>query len=383
MINKAGFMQIIHSGKIAETLERLYNEIMGLGVRGFETRGVYKSACLYCVYQYTSHNDYIHANNIMQKFKSDLFYSGEVSEKWHICMSILIYGVRTPMYFITEPGRLFEKILRVYTPISKNAPADDKQIIRNKRDNVRLLSSIITLFKYYYNKFAARGNAYYAEFCKIVNTHFSKTAERYINEHPEIPSDIWGEIRKFIKYCSDPDKFAVLYEGLDDDEDDFDPSSEGTSDDNGNDNEKQTIDYVSIDGVRLPHHDCTKVEGTVLCVIGGRSDTITQFKTDVSAYRLKEIEHYKYDEIGSVDLKKKFYSKRDYMGIIIGESPHKGKGTEGYSSIITLLQSEGFPSTIKATAASGSQTTPKITRHSLLCAFRDLLYLPENLSHRA
>lgn len=175
----------------------------------------------------------------------------------------------------------------------------------------------------------------------------------------------------------------MLYEEQDDDEEDFDPSSEGSSDDDGNDNEKQTIDYVSIDGVRLPHPDFTNVKGTVLCVIGGRSDTITQFRADVSAYGLKEIEHYKYDEIGSVDLKKKFYYKHNYMGIIIGESPHKGKGTEGYSSIITRLQSEGFPPTEKATAASGSQTTPKITRHSLLCAFRDLLYLPVNLSSRA
>ena len=377
MIDKAEFMDIRRT-PTAEKVVRLYEEIMGSGDKGFEMRGIYKNACHLCAREFMKHNDYIHANNVMQRYKSDLYCDANVTDKWFICLSISLYGKRTPMYFIKGPDKLFAKVIGVYTPISGTERSDDKKALQNKKYNILLLSVVNSLFEYFYEKFAARNRDDYRTFCHDVNTHFAAYASKFMDGHPEMPTDLWAPIRKLIKYCSDPDRYEVLYVPNDDDCDDIIDDEISYAD--KRDNNVSLIDYITIGGIALPAPEYTRVDGMRLAILGGDSEAVEAFRQDITAYGLKSVEHYKYDKISSVDINKRFYNNYNYMGIIAGESPHRGKGTEGATSIVSCLESEGYPPTKRACSESGNRTTLKVTRHSLLIAFAALLNEPGNLS---
>ena len=364
-----------------DVVEKIYEEIMLNGANAIPAPSqeakikIFSKVCHDLVQQYVTWNDYIHSNNIMQLFKSVAFRS-ESNQKpgWFVRYEIIIYGRRTPLYYIDNPKVLFSKIAAICTL--------DKA---NQKD--KLSAAIGSLFNYYKNNFlsgqVSNGDK------ELFKEHFRNIfAKEYKNVDKSLfPSDVTYVFDTFIDYIDNPDKFVepgitnTEFELWDEDEEFVVQKVESLEQEPAVAKPEETKniihepEYKAIDVTKLPERELKYLNGKVIRFIGALNKPSIKSKLHgISKQYGFEVEMFDdYDKIANMDFSKMRYSNR-ISGIIAGPMPHKIKGMGGYSSGLEMLKSEsGYPPVFECYA--GEQL--KITTTSL---WRALLELNKELA---
>lgn len=363
-----------------DVVEKIYEELMLDGVNAIpasvqDTRTmIFSKVCHDLVQQYLKWNDYVHSNNIMQLFKN---YALSINLKkkpgWLIRYEIIIYGRRTPLYFIDNPKILFGKITSTCST--------------NKTPQIAKLSAAIeSLFNYYKNNFLSGQVSH--EDKELFKTHFKDIfAKEYKNVDKSLFNpDIVSVFDSFIDYVDNPNKFAVP--GItnteiklwDEDEELVIQKVENLKQEPAiikpkeKENNLHEPEFKAVDVTELPERELKYLNGKVIRFIGAlRSSSIKNKIQGISKKYGFEVEIFDdYDKISNMDFSKMRYSNR-ISGIIAGPMPHKIKGIGDYSSGLEMLRSEpGYPPVFECYA--GDQL--KITVTSL---WRALLELDKEL----
>ena len=359
-----------------EVVEKIYEELMLNGVSAIPASSleikikIFSKVCHDLVQQYVTWNDYIHSNNIMQLFKSVAFKS-KSSQKpgWFIRYEIIIYGRRTPLYFIDNPKILFDKI-RLICVLDKTNQID------------KISAAIESLFNYYKHNFLS--NQINHEDKELFKKHFKDIfAKEYKNvDKSSFPLDVISVFDAFIDYVEDPIKFVepgitnTEFDLWDEDEEFVIQKLECKKQETSvvKPEEKKNIvsepEFKAVDVTELPERELRYLNGKVIRFIGALNKPSIKSKLHgISKQYGFEVEMFDdYDKIANMDFSKMRYSNR-ISGIIAGPMPHKIKGMGSYSSGLEMLKSEsGYPPVIECLAGKKL----KITASSLWKALQEL-----------
>ena len=353
------------------TIEKIYEELMlnGLDAIPSQNQKLFSKLCHDLVQQYVAWNDYIHSNNIMQLFKNIAFKTQSSPKPgWFIRYEIIIYGRRTPLYFIDNPKILFDKITA---------------ICASKKDNQteKLSAAIVSLFNYYKHNFLSEQADYGDKelFKKHFKDIFAKEYKAIDKTH--FPADIFSVFDAFVDYVNDPQKFiepsitTTEFELWDEDEFVI-PKVENDKQENEitKRKEKENVppktEFKKVDVAELPTQKLGSLKGKLIRFIGALNKSSIKNKLQwLSKQYDFEVEIFDdYNKFPNMDFTKMRYSNR-ISGIIAGPIPHKTKGCGNYSSVIEMMQSEpGYPPLVKCYAGNKL----KITATSLLNALLEL-----------
>ncbi len=382
MISKDRIEQI---GSSPEKLTKLYSEIVSKGAQGFiRSEMNFNDACHLCVHAYIMHYDYVHANNVMQMYKSEVGVDRRA--KWFDRYSILIYGQRTPLYFIDDPEILFSKLERAYTF------SDDPLYVRKadmaKKENARL-QGVLELLVAFYIEIALREKPFIA---RAMQT-FLPYAVKYLQSASaaKFSEGFFHKVDEFLLLCKDIESYKKKYQNLDWDEfgdlpdgypkngchsaDEHAKEREQTSSEGASAQNRGELKYIDVHGIPLLAPECVDSDRMILAILGSipKSGIRTEFENSIRDYRFRRVEHYDYDEIKNKDIRKLFATPgvSNYFGILAGPTPHSGSGKGDSSSIITKLETDScFPPVERVIGSDGKL---KISLNGLLRAFSKLL----------
>ena len=257
-----------------DVVEKIYEELMLNGVNAIpaptqETRiKIFSKVCHDLVQQHVTWNDYVHSNNIMQLFKSVAFsFTSKRKPGWFVRYEIIIYGRRTPLYFIDNPKILFNKI----TSTCSNDKANQKE---------KLSAAIESLFNYYKHNFLSGQVS--NEDKELFKTHFKDIfAKEYKNVNKSsFPSDITSIFDTFIEYVDNPNKFVepgitkTEFELWDEDEELVVQKAENAKQElvavkpKEEENAVRESDFKAVDVTELPERELKYLNGKVIRFIG-------------------------------------------------------------------------------------------------------------------
>ena len=359
-----------------DSIERIYEELMlnGIDAVPAQTKDirskVFSKLCHDLIQQYISWNDYIHSNNVMQLFKSVAF-NGNTNQKpgWFIRYEIIIYGRRTPLYFIENPAVLFGKIIAA----CGQSKAEQHE---------RLVAAVESLFNYYKHNFLSPTVS--TEDKELFSLQFKSifVKEYQKSDRNRFPHSIKSVFDAFVEYVENPEKFVepgltqeefILW---DEDEDSIivketacnEPTRTSITGTVISRESEQILKKVEIQN--LPNSELKYLRGKTIRFIGALNKSSIKNKLHgISKQYGFVVEMYDdYDKIANMDFSKMRYSNR-ISGIIAGPMPHKIKGMGSYSSGLEMLRSEpGYPPVFECVAGEKL----KITSTSLWPALREL-----------
>lgn len=328
MIKDELLKQLINNSADASQVASIYEELMLNGIEAVQVNnGRSKEencsqVCFLLVKKYIAWNDYIHANNIMQLCKA-LFSFNEKRKKplWFVRYEIIIYGRRTPLFFINNPQCLFEKILYILNESKRKDTVD------------KLLAALKSLFDYYAVNFLDKGiNAFEREeFTRAVESEFkTKYNESYSNK---LPVDIQKVIKEFIDFIEKPEVFAKP--GI---------ANEEVKIWDEEDDESIIAEHDKVKAEDFDDDSLSKIKGKKIKFIGGIKKSVKE-KLLFWGKRFEfSIDFWDdYEKITNRDFTSLRYS-RQVDAIIAGPMPHSIKGMGDYSSGLEMLKSEsGYP----------------------------------------
>lgn len=353
-----------------EVIEKIYDELLLHDINAIPStdrkikQKYFSKLCHDLIQQYLKWNDYLHSNNIMQLFKS-VALCNESTKKplWFIRYEILIYGKRTPLYFVNNPEILFDKI---------NTICESEKEIQIER----LELAIESLFNFYRNMFLKDGSN---EEDRNSFIHYFKS--NFVDTYDEVDKELFSEeiisiIDSFIEYVYNPSKF--IEPGLsneefevweEEDEKIIEKVKEVTVSTSQN-TKKEEITTQSIEIDELPKGELQNLKGKTIRFIGALNKSSIKNKLiGISKEYEFEVELYDdYEKITNMDFSKMRYSNR-ISGIIAGPMPHSIKGMGSYSSGLEMLKNEpGYPPVVECIAGEKL----KITATSLWKALQEL-----------
>ena len=309
-------------------LDGIYNDLFVNGINSVLVPApqykpkAFTRACHCVIEKYLKWNDYIHSNDIMQLYKSVMHFE-KVTDKpsWLLRYEIIVYGKRTPLYFIKRPDKLFEKIIIVFE--------------RNKQgENENLISAIKTLFTYYYNNFLTYNSE--SKDRKIFWGAFvSYFIPGYKASYKKLPEEIDRFIKQYIDYAEAPDKY---YEpgcpkncSSDIDEDELSDEEEI------NDDDDSVLEYLHRKTIKLiGDFNKQSIKGRLRYYSSEYDFEVDDSWTD-------------YAKITNKDFKTLRYSNR-VSGLLIGPMPHSVKNKGEYSSALEMMKTEqGYPPVVICT----------------------------------
>ena len=306
--------------------DKHYKQIVKEGRQYYHSIDTFSEACKLTLKLCLSLNDYIHANNILQCYKSEVLRERSA---WYHYYSIIVHGKRYPKYFLNKPEMLVKKIQRYY----KKEPSQSLEAVLKN-----LLFFYVKLFDNY----------------KDVFTKDLKSFTTYFLDNP---LDNHLQFNNGIKQIDDLIENRIDYEDVD-----FDIVKDVSN--------KEKHHTIAEDS---PHEHETIIYGKdpKVLIIGDLSiskDKVYGIAKSVGfeKHQIEIVEDFK--AIKTYDINKLQYNY-DYCGIIFGPLPHSTKGAQGDSSLITRVENgEGFPYNIRS-IANGKL---KITKSSLESALRDV-----------
>lgn len=349
-----------------DTLEKVYDEVMLKGTecvpvsaRAMKVK-IFSKLCHDIIEQYLAWNDYIHSNNIMQLCKSVLFTSPEIKKpEWFIRYEIIVFGRRTPLYFIEHPEKLFDKIIAIY---AANKPLQTQ----------KLIAAVRMLFAYYSHNFIAYSScpADKELFIGNFNEHF--VPYFYKLDKALIPEEIYNLIGEYADYAKAPQRY---YEpGITLNEADLWDEEEVPAVGKELEEEQAAQPEVEDDD-----KFCETFSGLTLRAIGNFNKT--SIKNKLNWYSKKysfTVDWWDdYDKLTNKDFKSMQYNQR-IAGILAGPMPHSVKGKGGYSSGFEMMKTEpGYPPIVKCTVSKD-----RLDKVSLASLIRGLKELSDIISSR-
>lgn len=305
----------VSSEEKKQFFDKQYKKIVEEGISGYDIKETYEEACQYVLKLCLSLNDYIHANNILQCYKSEV--SRERSP-WYHYYSIIVHGKRYPKYFLNKTQMLVKKVKRYY-------------VAESKKD----LNEVLINLLYFYVKLF---DNYKDVFIKDLRTFTNYFINNPLEDHHRFNYGI-----------------TQLHELLN----------------NEIDFEDINFDSIKIDDEKPKQQEPKAKEESIIyndnakvLIIGDLSiskDKVYGIAKSIG-FDKEQIEIVDdFSVIKTYDIKKLQYNY-NYCGIIFGPIPHSSKSAQGDSSMITHVENkEGYPYNVRATA-NGKL---KITKSSL------------------
>jgi|GEM_PF-3171364 len=314
--------------------ERLYVALTEQGVEGFKDKAAFEQACYQTIRLCLSVNDYIHSNNVLQIYKSEV---SRERAAWYHYYSLLICGKRLPRYFLEKPERMKRKVERY---IRDNDP---------KKLHTALINMLLFYAKLYQN-YGERFKKNLLNFTSFYKEHSLEPFEAFHKGIEELDAFVKGDIEyedlRFDRIAKASEFEAEAPE----------PHKTQVSE---KDTESQTQEArvyakdpkVLILGALSVGKD--KVYG-IAKKVGFKKDQI-EVENDYAKITNLDISHLRHTD--------------QYCGIVFGPVPHSSKSSAGDSSIITHVENtEGYPYHVKATA----NDKLKLTKTSLTQALEDV-----------
>lgn len=298
-----------------EYFDLLYQKVIGEGFTQFNSEKDYQEACHLLIRLCLSVNDYIHANNVMQCYKSAV---KSQRASWFHYYGIVIHGKRYPNYFLHQPDALIKKVER-YLKTEEPTKLED------------LLNNII----HFYNKLFINYQDVFKDNLKLFTKYFLK--------HPLI---LFPMFNAGVKQLNDLLEGTIDYEDIDFDQKDVKKVKVNLK-------ETPAIIYsknpkVLIIGALSIGKD--KVYG-IAKKIGFTKDQI-EIIHDFNVIKAYEIQKLRYNQ--------------NYCGIITGPVPHSSKSSANESSLITQIENnDGYPYHLRAMAGEQLKLTKKSIEESL------------------
>ncbi len=355
-------------------IERVYNALMLSGIKAIPENGdprdsIFSKVCHDLIRQYLIWNDYIHSNNLMQLAKDVLFenYNPYPKTAWFVRYEVVIYGRRTPLYFIDKPTKLFEKANYVY----KAGKADQSE---------KMTAAIFSLFDYYKANFLSMDapNEDRELFIKHFNDHFVKSYESA--DKSLFPKEIVSLFEDYIEYAKNPDGY-------------FEPGKTNREIELYEENDDSVIvkvekgEQVLVKEEQIPgepnyrkisqeeasseifsHLRNTKIRflGEIK---GGEKDRLKGL-AKTNNFKVDYWDDYK--KVTNRDLRAMQYSN-SIDGILVGPMPHSIEGMGNYSSGLEMIRKEpGYPPVVTCYNGSGNDKRIKVTKTSIRNALREL-----------
>lgn len=334
------------------TVDKVYDELFSHGLNAFRTATndskikVFSKICLGLIKQYVEWNDYIHSNNIMQLYKDTVLVSDRVKKpSWYIRYEIIIYGRRTPLYFIDEPRALFDRMDAVFSS-------------RKETQTTKLTGAVINLCNYYGANFLSTHTSPDDKklFVAHINDCFAK--EYAETDKTAFPNEVRQAIKDIVDYAENPSSFIrpgipISVVDIWDEDDEIGNGNDGalTSPDAPDDDSENELKYL---------------DGKTIKFIGDiKNSVIDKIKYWASKYGFEADITSDYDKITNLDFRKFRYSNK-YAAIIAGPMPHSVKGKGNYSSGLEMLKNEtGYPDVFECITNDKLKVTPKSAWNAL------------------
>lgn len=332
-----------------EAWDRIYDELIRNGTEAVNAptpeirRRDFSKICYKLIKQYVEWNDYIHSNNIMQLFK-DAVPAG-TRPTWFIRYEVIIYGRRTPLYFVDHPDALFDRITETFFRGKENAKA-------------KMIGAVVDLLHYYSVCFLSPQTpedeqTLFLKHLDHLFDYYSRTNTLYF------PEEIRLAFRQLQEYLEAPGKYILP--GITTaavqiwDEDDEDPR----------------VAPPDIPAVDTDSDPLSRLSGKQIIFIGDIKNSLIGYIRNLEkVYGFTADYLADYSKITNTDLRKKLqYSK--YDAIVPGPMPHSIKGMGNYSSGLEMIKNEpGFPTVYECITSERL----KMTRTSIWKALEQISY---------
>ncbi len=342
------------------TVDRVYSELMLHGLNAFRTANkpdqakYFSKTCYDLIRHYVEWNDYIHSNNVMQLYKNTVLSSDRTKRPaWFLRYEIIIYGRRTPLYFIDDPRALFDRINIILSR------AKDIQ-------TAKLTGSVVSLCNYYNANFLSQNVS--TEDKNLLISHINNFfAKQYaVTDKSLFPEEVKKAISDIIDYAKNPAAYImpgvsvkelVLWDEEDDEEEVAKP-----------------IPYIppqDAGGTGKSGNELEYLDGKTIKFIGSiKNSLIAHIKWLSKTYNFEADITSDYDKITNLDFRKFRYNDK-YAAIIVGPMPHSVKGKGDYSSGIEMLKNEpGYPDVVECITSEKL----KITKASIKKALQEVNY---------
>lgn len=313
---------MIQKNQIEKGFDLLYDAIVRSGPDAFDSKDDFSAACKLTTEICLKHDDYVNSNNILQSYKHN--YKKRIDrDPWHARYSILVYGVRTPTYYIKTPKKLAHKIEDAHKGISTE----------------KIDYTLSKVMDFYIDKLASRfEDDLRSEFLDFTD-YFIKDEFKDFNQF----QFALNELRKFLNQDIDYEDIEII------------PPEDS----------KVYDEYPDIFKRDLSSQDETMtaalyIENPELHIIGNASVNKQTMEKIASNYGFSknQLEFKSYDEIKNRGIDKYIQSHRysqRVAAIIVGPVPHKVKGMKDHSSLIEALKNtQGAPFTIEAKDKNGN-----------------------------
>ena len=342
-----------------DTLEKVYDEVMLKGIESIPVSAramkvkIFSKLCHDIIEQYLAWNDYIHSNNIMQLCKSVLFTNPESKKpEWFIRYEIIVFGRRTPLYFIEYPEKLFDKIIAIY---AANKPLQTK----------KLVAAVRMLFAYYNHNFISYSSG--SEDKEIFLVNFNEHFVPYYNKLDKnlIPEEIYNFIGEYVDYAKAPQRY-------------YEPGITLNESDLWDEEETLAVrQEIETEPSALPKVEdddkfCEVFSGLTLRAVGNFNKSSIKNKLNWLSKKYSFTVDWwdDYDKLTNKDFKNMQYNQR-IAGILAGPMPHSVKGKGDYSSGFEMMKTEpGYPPIVRCTVSK--DRLDKVSLSSLIRGLKEL-----------
>ena len=342
------------------TVDKIYDELMLHGLDSFRTPSkdaqskIFSKICHNLIQQYVDWNDYVHSNNIMQLYKDTILVSAQTKKpSWFIRYEIIIYGRRTPLYFIDNPQALLGRINEILSR--------EKEL-----QTTKLIGAVTSLCNYYGVNFLSENLSKDDKNFVIshINGIFAKEYAAF--DKARFPQEIKKSFQDIIDYAQNPANYirpgisanAIVQWDEDDEENELTPEIPPVAQVESETQAEKTNELKYLDGKTI------KFMGDI------KSSLVAYIKFLAKTYNFEADITSDYEKIKNLDFRKFRYSDK-YAAIIAGPMPHSVKGKGSYSSGLEMLKNEpGYPDVFECIP----NDKLKITKSSLWKALQEANY---------
>lgn len=347
------------------TVDKIYDELMLYGLDSFRTSSkdaqskIFSKICHDLIQQYVNWNDYVHSNNVMQLYKDTILISAQTKRpSWFIRYEIIIYGRRTPLYFIDNPQALFSRINEI---LSRG----------NALQTTKLIGAVTSLCNYYGVNFLSKNISEVDKNFVISHIKDIFAKEYAAFDKACFPQEIKKSFQDIIDYAQDPENYnrpgisanAIVQWDEDDEETEHTPEIPSVAQVEAETQTKKAGELKWLDGKTI------KFMGDI------KSSLVAYIKFLANKYNFEADITSDYAKIKNLDFRKFRYSDK-YAAIIAGPMPHSVKGKGSYSSGLEMLKNEpGYPDVFECILNDNPTNDKlKITKSSLWKALQEVNY---------
>ena len=354
---------VVEFQKDNSKINELYEKVISTTPQTYSSFAEYSQIIKFFVTKYVQYNDYLHSNNLLQAFRIFCNENYVILDDydWYKYYSVKIYSRRSIKYYLDNPHIFWENIYS----------------LANTEYLDRLDSLLVSTLEFYKKEYIS-----YPEFLQKSITKF---VEYYFENKPYSDS-ITHHLRELKQLISTNDREKVnnIYNNLQSQNINYVELPEdlptGSTLYKIKEAEKAKSKEIEEDyygDICLSEADSDKKIMIIgddpfmhkAAIIYGIAKEFNITKGQLEIYN----DYNKIKQEGERIINKTQYRTDKYIGIIFGSNPHLTSGNEGYSSLISKVESEpGFPYVVVC-KPDGVNGKLKITKTNFVQALREII----------